>query len=278
VGNASPYIAYSADGKNWAAATTVVGTGWRGAAWSPQLGVFIAVGSASPYIAYSADGKNWASVTTTAGGTDWYNAAWSPELGLFVVAGTTTPYLAYTANVSPLQTGSLLMPSGNVMFSVQGSSNITQFEPVTLVRSNISIGSDGYAGLVLAPNGNVVAVPNASNVLVINPTVGTSSNIGPITAYENTSSFFQGGVLLPSGNVIFVPGTSSNVGMFDPVALTYSNSTPTGTSNVAFSGGTLIPNGHVVFAPAGSTNVCVLYTMTPASTEICLSPYFNKGP
>jgi hypothetical protein len=66
--------------------------------------------------------------------------------------------------------------------------------------------------------------------------------------------------------------------MFDPVALTYSNSTPTGTSNVAFSGGTLIPNGHVVFAPAGSTNVCVLYTMTPASTEICLSPYFNKGP
>jgi hypothetical protein len=66
--------------------------------------------------------------------------------------------------------------------------------------------------------------------------------------------------------------------MFDPVALTYSNSSTTNTSNVAFSGGTLIPSGQVVFAPAGSTNVSVLYTTTPASTEMCLSPYFNKGP
>jgi hypothetical protein len=38
-----------------------------------------------------------------------------------------------------------------------------------------------------------------------------------------------------------------------------------------------MPNGQVVFTPAGSTNVCVLYTMTPASTEMCLSPYYNKG-
>jgi hypothetical protein len=276
-GNTSPWLAYSTDGKNWVAATIVVGTSWQGVAWSPQLGVFIAVGTTTPYIAYSTDGKNWVA-TTTPGGTNWFNAEWSPQLGLFAVAGTTSPFLAYTANVSPLQTGSLLLPSGNVVFSQQGSSNITQFNPSTLVRSNISIGNDGYAGLVLSPNGNVVAVPNASNVLVINPTAGTSSNIGPVTAYANTSSFFQGGVLLPSGNVIFVPGRSSNVGMFDPGALTYSNSSTTNTSNVAFSGGTLIPSGQVVFAPAGSTNVCVLYTMTPASTEMCLSPYFNKGP
>ena len=277
-GSALPYLAYSADGKNWTAATTAgTGTSWQGAAWSPQLGVFIAVGTTTPYLVYSTDGKNWVTVTTTAG-TNWYNAEWSPQLGLFAVAGITTPWLAYTANVLPLKTGSLLVPSGNVMFSVQGSSNITQFNPVTLVQSNISIGNDGYAGLVLAPNGNVLAVPNSSNVLVINPTAGTSSNIGPVTAYQNTSSFFQGGVLLPSGNVIFVPGRSSNVGMFDPGALTYSNSTPTNTSNVAFSGGTLMPNGQVVFTPAGSRNVCVLYTMTPASSEMCLSPYFNKGP
>jgi hypothetical protein len=275
-GTATPWLAYSTDGKNWVAATTVVGNSWQGVAWSPQLGLFIAVGTTTPYIAYSANGRTW--VTATVVVANWFNAAWSPELGLFVVAGTTTPWLAYTANVSPVQTGSLLLPSGNVVFSQQGSSNITQFNPVTRAQSNISIGRDGYAGLVLAPNGNVVAVPNASNVLVINPTARTSSNIGPVTAYANTSSFFQGGVLLPSGNVIFVPGTSSNVGMFDPVALTYSNSTPTRTSNVAFSGGTLIPNGQVVFTPAGSTNVSTLYTMTPASTEMCLSPYFNKGP
>jgi streptogramin lyase len=90
------------------------------------------------------------------------------------------------------------------------------------------------------------------------------------------TNFFRGGALLPSGNVVFAPGTSANVGMFDPVALTYSNSVATGTSGIAFSGATLLPNGQVVFTPYDSANVGVIDTFAPVSQEFCLSPYFNK--
>jgi hypothetical protein len=61
--------------------------------------------------------------------------------------------------------------------------------------------------------------------------------------------------------------------MFDPVLLTYSNSSSMGSN---FSGATLVPGGQVIFGPYSSGNVGVLDTMTPVSQEFCLSPYFNK--
>jgi streptogramin lyase len=64
--------------------------------------------------------------------------------------------------------------------------------------------------------------------------------------------------------------------MFDPVALTYSNSVAAETSGIAFSGATLLPNGQVVFTPYDSANVGVIDTFSPVSQEFCLSPYFNK--
>jgi hypothetical protein len=265
----SPYFAYSTDGKNWTTATTAVSGNWNGVLWSPQLGLFAALGTASPYFVYSTDGKNWTAATTSVSGS-WQGVSWSPQLGTFAAVGSSGVF-AYTANAFPTQLGSVLLPSGNVMLSLPGSSNIIQLDPVSLYNSNIIVGTGGYNGLVLAANGNVIAVPKSSNVLVINPTTQTSSNVGPIGA--STSSFFSGGVLTPSGNVFFVPGTSSNVGVFDPISLTYSNSTPCGAQ---FSGGVLLPSGQIILAPSISTNVGIIDTFTPAPQEWCLSPYFNK--
>jgi hypothetical protein len=70
-----------------------------------------------------------------------------------------------------------------------------------------------------------------------------------------------------------VPFNSANVGMFDTVNLTYSNSTVAGGS---FIGGSLIPDGRVIFCPAASANVGALGTLTPVGREFCLAPYFNK--
>ena len=278
VGYAAPNIlAYSTDGKNWTIAASSVGSQWWGVDWSPQLGVFVATGFATPYLAYSTNGKNWTAATTTLG-TSWYGVAWSPQLGIFVIGGTQSPYLAYTANIAPIKSGSLLLPSGNVAFSPPGTSNITQFNPVTLSQSNITIGTDGYAGLVLAPNGNVITVPTTQNVVSISTTALTASNVGPVTGGgANVSSWFQGGGLLPSGNVMFTPGFSANVGLFDPAARTFSNSTQVGSNTIIkFSGSTLLPNGQVVMVPSGAANVGLLDTMTPAPPEFCLSPYVNK--
>ena len=87
---------------------------------------------------------------------------------------------------------------------------------------------------------------------------------------------FSGGVLLPTGNVVFVPKNSSNVGMFDPVAQTYSNLVSVGATAGKYSGGTLLPDGRVIMAQYNASNVGILNTSTPASLEFCRSPYFNK--
>ncbi len=181
---------------------------------------------------------------------------------------TTTPYR--------IATGTALLPSGNVIFSPAGSSNVMQLNPVTLAQSNITIGNDGFTGLVLAPNGNVIGVPMSSNVITINPANQTASNTA-INPTGNVYGSFSGGVLLPSGNVIFTPGIAANVGMFSPSALSFSNSTRIGSNSfVKFSGSTLIPSGQVVFTPSWAGNVAVISSETPTSKEFCISPYFNK--
>ncbi len=96
-GVSAPCLAYSVDGKNWVAATTVVGTQWIGCAWSPKLNLFCIVGTATPYFAYSVDGKNWVAATTVVG-TQWVGIAWSPSLNLFVACGYTSPYFAYSVD------------------------------------------------------------------------------------------------------------------------------------------------------------------------------------
>jgi hypothetical protein len=237
--------------------------------------------------ATSSDGITWTSRTLS---NTWYwsDVQWSPGTGKYLfLAGnkggdnlngfqipttnvivTTTPYR--------VATGTALLPSGNVIFSPAGSSNVMQLNPVTLAQSNITIGNDGFTGLVLAPNGNVIGVPMSSNVITINPANQTASNTA-INPTGNLYGSFSGGVLLPSGNVIFTPGIAANVGMFSPSALSFSNSTTIGSNSfMKFSGSTLLPSGQIVFAPSYSANVGVLDTFTPTTQEFCSSPYFNK--
>jgi len=272
--------AYSTDGKSWFVSTVQLNslsthfTQWYSVAWSPEEGLFVAVGNpiggdepgALVSSAYSTDGKTWVAspVQLNNIGYGWNSVAWSPELGLFVVAGY---YISAYGMGAVKQVGTCLLPNGNVIVPLPGSSNVIQFDPVSLQASNIFTGTDGFSSLTLDPTGNVIGTPANSNIIVINPNSGTASNVlGSIGG-------FSGGVLLPSGNVIFISQGYSNIGMFDPIALQYSNSIECGTG---FSGGTLLTSGQVVFTPSGSANVGILDTMTPVSAEFCLSPYFNK--
>ena len=86
------------------------------------------------------------------------------------------------------------------------------------------------------------------------------------------SGGFITGATLPSGNVIMCPFTASNIGMVDPIALTYSNC----AAATGFVGTTLIPDGRVVFTPYNATSVGILNTFISAPLEFCRSPYFNK--
>jgi hypothetical protein len=217
----------------------------------------------------STNGLTWNLASLPSGlptSTNGIQVAWASKLGVFCVVfldSSGSPLVSIVSTPpAPIQSGSILLPNGNVLAASPGTSNIIQYNPVTLAASNLTVGTDGFNGLVLTPNGNVIGVPQNSNVLVINPSSFTSSNV------TVPAAFFGGGCLTPSGNVIFAPSvSSSNVGMFDPVALTYSNSTQAGAS---FSSATLVPNGQVVFSGG------VLDTMTPVPIEFCLNPYINK--
>jgi hypothetical protein len=183
-----------------------------------------------------------------------------------------------------------LLPDGNVVMSPMASpSNIGMYNTYNLTSTGYSnvgpvtgpTASSYWETTLLAPNGNVIFAPSgsSSNILVYNPSyVSNPISAGGISNVitDAPTGAFRGGALLPSGNIILAPQSSSNVGMFDPAALTYSNCSYIPSGGSLFSGCTLIPDGRVVFCPAASANVGVLNTMVPIGKEFCMSPYFNK--
>lgn len=168
--------------------------------------------------------------------------------------------------------GGVLLPNGNVVFVPRTVSNVGMYNPLTNppTFTNIGPAAPGFLSGVLVPNGNVLMM-GTGNIGVFSPSLSTFSNI------RTGSESYRGGVLLPTGNVVCIPDTSINVGMVDPVALTFSNiSCGYYGGTTQFSGGSLLPDGRVIMCPASSGNVGILNTFTPAPREFCLSPYFNK--
>ena len=176
--------------------------------------------------------------------------------------------------------GTVPLPNGNLVFVyTSGILNYNPFTGTSALDSTHAGTSYRSSSATLAPNGNIVAFPDSfstsANVIVTSTTPGTAKDTNIFSTA--VGSLFAGAVLLPSGNILAVPYNSANIGMVDPVALTFSNSTPVGGSGLGlFSGGTLLPDGRVVLCPYNSLNVGVINTMVPVAPEFCLSPYFNK--
>ena len=253
------------------------------------MGLFAAVayGGSANKGAYSTDGKNWySSVTPPDINSTWTSVAWSPQLGLFaaVAAGGSNNLGAYSTDGPALQQGIQLLPNGNVIIPSPGTANVIQFDPVGLSSSNIFVGTDGFTGLTLAPNGNVIGTPNKSNIIVIKPSLGISSNVTIPSANTNVFTFSLGACLLGSGNVFFTPSlvdNTTNVGSangftFDTVSLKFSN--VTSQTSQGFGSAILVPSGKVVMTPGySSSNVGIYTAQTPVDQTFCASPYFNKS-
>jgi len=76
--------------------------------------------------------------------------------------------------------------------------------------------------------------------------------------------------------VIFVPYSSANVGIYDPIASTYTDGPAHGKGNFAFYSGVIAPNGKVIFVPYSSANVGILSTGLERPLATLLSPFINK--
>jgi hypothetical protein len=75
---------------NWISRSSAVDNIWEGVAWSPELGLFVAIAytGSGDRVMTSPDGINW-TIRSSAADNNWNDIAWSSELGLFAaVAGS----------------------------------------------------------------------------------------------------------------------------------------------------------------------------------------------
>jgi streptogramin lyase len=173
------------------------------------------------------------------------------------------------------------------------------FNPLTYEYSNVPAAS-GFGGGVLAPNGNVVFIPNTSaNIGQLNPTSLVYSNLtttgvlggtggvlipngnvviggtGNICMYNTTSSppvfsniiaaSLQSPILAPNGNIILFSSSVSSVASFNPSTLALSTFGSTTTIASGLGGGALLPSGNIVYT-GGSSIAMVDPTGLSAST------------
>jgi hypothetical protein len=127
-----------------------------------------------------------------------------------------------------------------------------------------------YLGGVLAPNGTIYGIPNASsNILMINTaTNGVSYGTGgPSLSPALSTQYYRGGVLAPNGNIYCSPTLSSNILIIN----TSDNSVSYGTggpslspalSTQVYRGGVLAPNGNIYGMPNLSSNILIINTNT----------------
>jgi streptogramin lyase len=280
----------------FSAALLSVTTGFRGGVLTPSGNVVFVPYSSANALVYNPLSGASANVVVNAPGSSFQggvlvpsgNVVFFPKSGgsnIGVLNPTNFTY-SNTGPVGSFAGGGALLPNGNIVCCSVSTGNIGMYN-TSVVGYPLSPGAFTNVGpinnqletAVLAPNGNVVFFPwSGANAVVYNP----SSVVYPVTGpgtYMNVAlncggSAYEGAALLSSGNIVCAPITStSNIGMFDTVALTFSNAVPAASG---FAGATLLPSGQVVFVPFSSANVGVLDTFTPAPQEFCLSPYFNK--
>jgi len=204
--------------------------------------------------------------------------------------GVLNPSTLTFSNVGPLGPfggAGTLLPTGNLVMCPSGTTgNIGVWNSSAVswplgpgTFTNIGpVPANECGSAVLTPQGNVVFLPSGpgANLITWNQSLtspwpltspGTCTNVA-------CGAALLGGALLPSGNVVTTGPVGSNVGMFDPGVLTFSNLARTGTGGYA--GATLVPDGRVVLCPSAASNVGVLDTQVPVDPAWSLSPLFNK--
>ena len=266
-------------------------TGFRGAVLTPNGNVTFVPYNSSNTVTINPVNYTFTNTAVGGPGATFQGGVLTPTGSVVFIprasanVGVFNPVSLTYSNVGPVGSsggsygGGCLIPNGNIVMCNGPLSNLVQFNPVNSTWTNCGPLTTETQSAVVGPGGTVILVPfSGANVIVYNTSFlgnplasGAFSNI----PHSCGSAGFLGGCLLPSGNVLIPSSTTSvsNIGMVDPVNLTYSNST-SGINGIGAT--TLLPDGRVVFGPGTRTNVAVLNTMVPVDSAFCLSPFFNK--
>ena len=123
--------------------------------------------------------------------------------------------------------------------------------------TNISTGTMGYRGGILADNGNVYMCPRGNqDFLELDP---SNDNI-TFVSVGSAANQFTGGVLAENGN-IYCPafGGDTNILEFEPSTGSRTFVAPSGSYNTFNIGGATLPSGKVLFQPRSSGGHFTVY-------------------
>lgn len=131
----------STDGITWTPQTAPASLDWRTSAWSPELGIFVAVAfdSVANNIGTSPDGINWTSQTKSLT-TGLRSVIWVSELSLFVVVGINATSLSFSSP-DGINWTSHALPSTNQFIGIAWSPQLQLMVSVSTNGTNRVISS-----------------------------------------------------------------------------------------------------------------------------------------
>lgn len=134
------YAITSSDGINWTA-TTLPGTGnLMSIAWSPTLGMLVAVGSRGTF--YSTNGSTWTSTTSPSGG--FTAVTWCAGLGMFVAGGYQTLYTSTNGSTWTSRTiGTTLSQIRTIVWSPTYATIVAAGDTTTGANTSVMVSTNG---------------------------------------------------------------------------------------------------------------------------------------
>ena len=116
-----------------------------------------------------------------------------------------------------------------------------------------SVGTSGWAGGTLAPNGYIYFAPaSATRIAKLNPADDTVTLVGPVLTTANNK--YVCGVLAPNGSIYFLPGRVGNILKLNPTTDTVTDITAS-FGNGAFNGAIVSPQGNIYGVPQSFLSV-----------------------
>lgn len=172
------YAASSAAVRTWyARASANDAMNWMQVAWSPGLGMFVAVAFAGTgnRIMYSYDGIKWTATASTSDTTEWNSVCWSPDLNMFVIGGLNAIMYSYNGiNWSSTSVGG----NGGKWYGICWSSELGRFVA-------LNVGGTQINRVAVSTNGtswSLKATPSDSSTWV---SVCWSPELGMFVAVSN---------------------------------------------------------------------------------------------
>jgi hypothetical protein len=135
-----------------------------------------------------------------------------------------------------------------------------------------------WYGGVLAPNGNIYAIPwDSTSVLIIDPETNTADE-STISGLSSTTEKWLGGVLAPNGKIYCIPWNYDHILIIDSETNTCDDTTIGGLSGSAkWNGGVLAPNGKIYAVPCDATSVLIINPVTNTCDDTTITVPGDAG-